>query len=439
MINKLTEQELNCNVFSVYDYDGLTMQELLSKFFTKINECINVSNNSLTFLEWLHEIGLKEEVAKKIQELITNGTLNQIINQEIFTDLSNKINTLSNQVSTINNEKYLFIGDSYAEGYTPDGVVTSWCKFTKQLMNIKDENYYSFYKGGVGFTNNGFQELLTTAINSIQDKQNVKHIIVGGGYNDANSYTTISVGMKMFVDTCKINFPNAKIYILPIGWCVEGLTTGLHINQKISNLVNVVLEYQRNSVICGVGYVDGIYSSLHSNNFFSSDFVHPNQNGQYNIALSLSNFLNNGTFNTVEYMKTEDIFANNVYENGISSSIKCVATVDGKNTNLNLTTGTITGNFANYVLNGTVIKLGKIRSAVINGCNLKTIFNTKVIVKTTDNKYYCVDGTIWIANNILNISLLMINEENTNFKTLSISEITIYQTPQPVTVNSLIN
>ena len=35
-INEIKPQDLNCNVFDVYSYDGLSMQELLCQFFTKI-------------------------------------------------------------------------------------------------------------------------------------------------------------------------------------------------------------------------------------------------------------------------------------------------------------------------------------------------------------------------------------------------------------------
>ena len=36
-IKELKPTDLNCNVFNVYDYNGLSMQELLCQFFTKIN------------------------------------------------------------------------------------------------------------------------------------------------------------------------------------------------------------------------------------------------------------------------------------------------------------------------------------------------------------------------------------------------------------------
>ena len=52
-LNELKPTDLNCNVFDVYSYDGLSMQDLLCQFFTKINECITVSNETIDLAKWL--------------------------------------------------------------------------------------------------------------------------------------------------------------------------------------------------------------------------------------------------------------------------------------------------------------------------------------------------------------------------------------------------
>lgn len=445
-LEELKPYQLNCNVFDVYSYNGLTMQDLLCQFFTKINECITVSNETIDLAKWLVNEGLEIEVVKKLMIWLEDGTLENIINVNLFNTLNEKINGLSsqlehnvNELEILKTEKYLFVGDSYGMGYTPEGIVTNWCEFTKQLMHIADENYFHYAKGGYGFTNSGFQELLNQAISEIEDKGNVKYVIVGGGYNDAKNYNEIANGMQSFFNICKPNFPNAKIIIAPFGWCVEGLTTGLHEDQKISNLINMVLEYQRNAVIQGGCYIDGIYSVLHSNKFFSSDYVHPNQNGEYAIGLAIANYLKGNSFNTVEYMNKDNCFENNIYENDINNTIQCIATVDGKNTTLNFTSGKITGSFNDITLNGNNILIGTIRSAVINGCFNKTVIPLKGIIKTTDNKFYSVDFTLYISNNKLYINITMISDDNLDFKTLSFTEINVMAYSVPITINSLIN
>lgn len=99
MINKLNGNlELNCSIFNSYDYNDLSLNELLCTFFTKINECIDISNRSLTFIEWLVNIGLSQEVSKILNEWLEDGTLAQIINEDIFKELNQKIQLLSDKI-----------------------------------------------------------------------------------------------------------------------------------------------------------------------------------------------------------------------------------------------------------------------------------------------------------------------------------------------------
>lgn len=374
------------------------------------------------------------------------ATVDKIVEEDI-PSINEQLEENTNQISIINKTKYIFFGDSYAEGYSPDGNTISWCRHVKNLLKISDDDYYSFYKGGYGFVNGGFMSLLTNAINTITDKYNVKYIIVGGGYNDATEdyITELPSKMKEWIDLCRTNFPNAKILIAPFGWCVEGLTTGVHANRKIETLVKMVLAYQRNSLINGACYVDGIYSCLHANKFFSSDYVHPNQNGQYNIALQLANYLKTGGFNTSEYMSgfnssnNIDCFENNIYEDGITSDLKCWAIIDGKSTILNLTEGKITGTFDNLSLNGSSLLLGTIRSATINGINSTINFNFPAILKSTSNKYYKADATLRVTANKLYIELVSINNTNDNFISDSFTEIKIFNPPTTLAINSLLN
>lgn len=91
-ISELKPYDLNCNIFSVYDYDSLSLQELLCKFFEKINECIDIANATFKLAEWLVSVGLKQEVALTLNKWLEDGTLKEIINEEIFNDLNTKIN-----------------------------------------------------------------------------------------------------------------------------------------------------------------------------------------------------------------------------------------------------------------------------------------------------------------------------------------------------------
>ena len=87
-LEELKPYQLNCNVFDVYSYNGLSMQDLLCQFFTKINECIEVSNTTLNLAEWLVNTGLSQEVVKKLMAWLDDGTLENIINENIFRTLN---------------------------------------------------------------------------------------------------------------------------------------------------------------------------------------------------------------------------------------------------------------------------------------------------------------------------------------------------------------
>lgn len=98
MINKLNKWDLNCSVFNSYDFDDcMSLNELLCRFYTKINECIEASNKSLTLMEWLYEVGLRDEVVKLLTEWKNDGTLAELISEEILTEINQNIT--NNQIA----------------------------------------------------------------------------------------------------------------------------------------------------------------------------------------------------------------------------------------------------------------------------------------------------------------------------------------------------
>ncbi len=103
-LKELKPQQLNCNVFDVYSYNGLTMQDLLCQFFTTINECVKSTNEVIDLTDWLVNIGLEEEVVKKLMVLIEDGTVEKLINVNLFNTLNDKINGLSSQLEQKANE-----------------------------------------------------------------------------------------------------------------------------------------------------------------------------------------------------------------------------------------------------------------------------------------------------------------------------------------------
>ena len=108
-LEELKPYQLNCNVFDAYSYNGLSMQDLLCQFFTKINECITVSNETIDLAKWLVNEGLEIEVVKKLMIWLEDGTLENIINVNLFNTLNEKINGLSSQLEHIEKGIYNYV------------------------------------------------------------------------------------------------------------------------------------------------------------------------------------------------------------------------------------------------------------------------------------------------------------------------------------------
>ena len=130
------------------DFDALTEWQLFCKLEKEINKIINsentlgtqVENVTNAFIElqnyvnnYFDNLDVQEEINNKLDEMVEDGTLATVINQEIFGELNEAISTntenidsLETSVNLLTNKKFVLIGDSYLEGYTPDGSVNSW-------------------------------------------------------------------------------------------------------------------------------------------------------------------------------------------------------------------------------------------------------------------------------------------------------------------------
>lgn len=82
---------LKREIFSVYSYEEEELQELLCRFFQKINECVNISNKTLEIMKWVETEGLPKEVIKVLEKWLSDGTFKNIINEELFEELNNLI------------------------------------------------------------------------------------------------------------------------------------------------------------------------------------------------------------------------------------------------------------------------------------------------------------------------------------------------------------
>ncbi len=96
--------------FIAEDFDALTNYELMCKIVEYLNNVITVTNEQTKAIndmkEYFDNLDVQEEVNNKLDQMVTDGTLAEIINQEIFDELNNRVNALED--ITLNNIKIHF-------------------------------------------------------------------------------------------------------------------------------------------------------------------------------------------------------------------------------------------------------------------------------------------------------------------------------------------
>ena len=95
MIDKFSHGFIN----SVYDFNDFTLNELICKLAQKMDEVITQANESFNYLDWLKGQGLSDEVIGTLQAWKEDGTLDTIINSNVFNELNSKVDNFQEQVN----------------------------------------------------------------------------------------------------------------------------------------------------------------------------------------------------------------------------------------------------------------------------------------------------------------------------------------------------
>lgn len=224
--------------------------------------------------------GIDDEIQQKIETEVPNA-----INHEIQTGGFNSL------LSESHKRRVVCIGDSYGEGWTPDGTFPSWISKLKILLGIENNDFSYAAAGGAGFGKPASQTaqyiptLINRAYDNIANADTVTDIIFALGYNDylyANEPQTIKNGINIAITVAKQKFPAARIHIFGIGFCTD------HAIQWKLNAV-----YQAYSTTLNDYQFYNITEALSQTDGFSTDGIHPLENGQQNIALYIARILNN--------------------------------------------------------------------------------------------------------------------------------------------------
>lgn len=192
-------------------------------------------------LDWLLELGRKLElkakdiidvINKKLDDWLDDGTIADIINDEIFGELNDKVDALEDaeeRSDVLRGKRCILIGNSYARG-TGGTIGQGWPYYFQQVTGctahiIKQSggDFVDLGNENADFPGMTYRGALTTWSGThltAAEKREVKHIVVGGGFNDANDtdITAVQIADEIaaFCSYCRATYPNAKITIIPL-------------------------------------------------------------------------------------------------------------------------------------------------------------------------------------------------------------------------------
>jgi len=203
---------------------------------------------------------------------------------------------LSEYRSNIIKKRYLFIGDSYAQGYSHDGGNVGWVEYCAQYMGLESDQYVKALQGGIGFaTGTTFTDML---VSSRYASDYFTDIVVAGGFNDwSHSVSDILAGIENFMTRAKQIYPNAKVHIGCIAYIKQGNGEGALSNYSTIRYIiedQVIPSYQKCTDYGAIYMVNTEYT-LSSYGLTPSDGYHPSDIGNQSIGRGIANAIQSGS------------------------------------------------------------------------------------------------------------------------------------------------
>ena len=167
--------------------------------------------------EWSDIKGTAQKIVEdEVKKELDSGEIGRVVDEAVKSGLSTARSYTDRSRRTFDfNGKTICIGDSYGEGYNPDGNVTGWTALVKNYLGLADDNFFfSNSLGGSGFVNGTtFATLLTQTSNHFKNEE-VTNIIVCGGFNDINRREDALIdAIFNFKKQANLLYPNAHIFV----------------------------------------------------------------------------------------------------------------------------------------------------------------------------------------------------------------------------------
>lgn len=314
--------------------------------------------------------------------------------------------------------RYVLIGDSYLDGYNPDGHVNDFGGKLKTMLKCSDGDFFQKSKGGTGFsaTSDGktFMSLINDIYPSVSHPETITHVIFAGGYNDANfSSEDIQSAIASCYGRVMDKFPNATMYVANVASCFNKAQQLWYLHDHVNHAYSYCSINNEHCV-----YLGYIGNALHERGMLASDGVHPTDWGQGIIATSLffalngSEFFPVGRFHGFVAKYEQDSHNSNIagYEyytkDEVCLTIRNVYFFNQKSIKCE----------SNWVV-GRISDCSYIRSGYDTMCSVQA---GAIISYDGGNKFINAPVTVGILqDNLFFVNIHAVNREGTNYETLN--------------------
>ena len=328
-------------------------------------------------------------------------------------DLQNRMTALENVAL----RKFIVIGDSYGEGYTPDGNVTGWPTLLKNRLGLADDAFYTNSLGGAGFRSANSYLTLLQGI-TVADPDAITDIIVAGGHNDSVDPTGAATGISSFMSYCRTTYPNARVWCGMISYNAQKASGSANFTAETSK--NTIRLYQSIAEYGGI-YMNGSEFAIHDANYLASDGIHANAAGQARIADFISSTVQGCAFDMslpkITLTVTNTNNTNNLYvdEEVINGMINF--TLRGAYM--------MSSPLTSKTLNGAEILLGTLPKRYMCGNNNAVLglarmnFQDSLGSGGSNQRYFSTVGIIYLQNSTNNLywKPIQMNDARTNYYT----------------------
>ena len=329
-------------------------------------------------------------------------TANQNSNNARFT-------AIENQLTALQDKYYIFVGDSVAEGWTPDGNTTPFPILFKNKNGIANDHFFNINAGGAGFCNGTtYLQQLTSLYNTIPDHSKITDIFVIGGRNDfGKSDQDILDAKTAFINYAKLNYPNAVVHVGCVGRSFEYIAA-----------TEMRYQYYAYAAYCwkteelGGTNMYNLPTCLDDSQFFASDAKHPNQNGQDAIFNAIMAIMKGGIF------QQSKVIYPTLKASGISTTagsgdismteVNGIVTIVLYDRELSVTPTQVG-------LNRVYYEIGYFDHMLAPGANYRTYAGYGTVVLNISGSFYTVPAMYWVQNNKLYISLTGTNDSHNGY------------------------